>query len=58
MKPKQVWNFDRNEILNRRFSCEQNLPEAKLIRADSLNIVLNEHVRLKVIAGAISLRSF
>ena len=57
MKPKPVWNFDRNEILNRRFSCEQNLPKAKLIRADSLNIALNEHVRLKVIVGAILLRS-
>ena len=58
MKPKPVWNFDRNEILSRRFSCEQNLPEAKLIRADLLNIALNEYVRLKVIAGAISLGSF
>ena len=41
-----------------RFSCEQNLPEAKLITRNSLDIAFNAHVRLKLIAGVISLRSF
>ena len=41
-----------------RFSCKQNLPEAKQISADSLDIAFNEHVHLKLIAGVISLRSF
>ena len=34
-----------------RFSCEQNLPETKWISADSLDVALNEHVRLKLNAG-------
>ena len=34
-----------------RFSCEQNLPEAKWISADSLDTAFNAHVRLKIIAG-------
>ena len=33
-----------------RFSCEQNLPEAKCGSADSLDIAFNVHVRLKLIA--------
>ena len=41
-----------------RFSLEQNLPESKWISADSLVTAFNAHVRLKLIAGAISLRSF
>ena len=41
-----------------RFSCKQNLPEAKQISADSLDIAFNEHVHLKFIAGVISLRSY
>ena len=31
------------------FSCEQNLPEVKWIRADSLAIMFNLHVHLKLI---------
>ena len=41
-----------------RFSCEQNLTEAKWISAYSLDIAFNTHVRLKNFAGVISLRSF
>ena len=41
-----------------KFSCEQNLPEVKWINADTLDITFNVHVRLKLIAGVISLRSF
>ena len=41
-----------------RFSLEQNLPESKWISADSLVTAFNAHVRLKLIAGVISLRSF
>ena len=41
-----------------RFSCEQSLPDAKWISADSLDIAFNAHVRLKLIAGLISLQSF
>ena len=33
-----------------RFSCEQNLPKAKCVSADSLDIAFNAHVRLKLIA--------
>ena len=33
-----------------RFSCEKNLPEAKWISVNSLDIAFNEHVRLKLIA--------
>ena len=32
-----------------RFLCEQNLPEAKRISVNSLDIAFNEHVRLKLI---------
>ena len=34
-----------------RFSCEHNLPEAKWISADSLDVAFNAHVRLKLNAG-------
>ena len=34
-----------------RFSCEQDLPETKSIGADSLDVVFNAHVRLKLKAG-------
>ena len=34
-----------------RFSCEQNLPEAKWVSADSLDSAYNAHVRLKIIYG-------
>ena len=33
-----------------RFLCEQNLPEAKRISVNSLDIAFNEHVRLKLFA--------
>ena len=33
-----------------RFPCEQNLPEAKRINVNSLDIAFNKHVRLKLIA--------
>ena len=41
-----------------RFSCKQNLPKAKLISADSLDIAFNAHVRLKLIVGVISVWLF
>ena len=41
-----------------RFSCGQKLLEARWISADSLDIAFNAHVRLKLIAGIISLQSF
>ena len=41
-----------------RFPCEQNLPKAKWIHADSLNNAFNAHVHLKLIAGVTSLWSF
>ena len=31
--------------------CEHNLPETKWIRADSLDVAFNAHVRLKISAG-------
>ena len=34
-----------------RFSCEHNLPETKLISANSLDVAFNAHVRLKLNAG-------
>ena len=34
-----------------RFPCEQNLPEAKWISTDSLDIAFNARVRLKLTAG-------
>ena len=40
------------------FSCEQDLPKANWISADSLDIRFNAHVRLKSIASATSLWSF
>ena len=36
----------------------KKLPKAKWISADSLDIAINAHVRLKLIASVISLRSF
>ena len=36
-------------------SCEHNLPETKWISVDSLGIAFNTHVRLKLIAGIISM---
>ena len=33
------------------FSCEQNLPKAKLISATLLDIAFNAHVRLELIAS-------
>ena len=33
------------------FSCEHNLPETKWISADSLDVVFNAHVHLKLKAG-------
>ena len=41
-----------------RVSWEQTLPDIKWINADSLDIVFNAHVLLKVIVGVISLWSF
>ena len=32
-----------------RLSCEQNLPEAKWISLNSLDVAFNEHVRMKLI---------
>ena len=34
-----------------RFSCEQNLPETKLISADSLDIAFNVRVCLRLVTG-------
>ena len=52
-------NFDRNEISNwHKILCEHNLPEAKWISANALDIAFNAHVRLKLIAGVISLLLF
>ena len=33
------------------FSCEHNLPETTCISADSLDLAINTHVRLKLDAG-------
>ena len=41
-----------------RFSCEHNLPKAKWINTNALDIAFNAHVRLKLIAGVISLLLF
>ena len=41
-----------------RFSCEQNLLEAKWISADWVNIAFNAHVNLKLIAGVDFIWSF
>ena len=51
--------LDRNEISNwHKILCEHNLPEAKWISANALDIAFNAHVRLKLIAGVISLLLF
>ena len=41
-----------------RFSSEKKLPKTKWISADSLDIVLNAHVRLNILASVISSYSF
>ena len=41
-----------------RFSSEKNLPKTKWISADSLDIVLNAHVRLNILPSVISSYSF
>ena len=47
-----IGHFDQNEFQTGiRFSCEHNLPKAKWISADSLDVAINAHVRLKVNAG-------
>ena len=58
MKLKTVWTSYRPfwpkwifKIFISRFSCEHNLPETKRIRADSLEVAINAHVRLKLNAG-------